>query len=261
VYIADPFPIEIDGRLHLFYEEYRQRDGRGVIGHAELDANLRMLAPSVVLALDVHASYPQVFEHDGAVHMIPETSAAGEVALYRSDLFPKAWRKVATLVRDIPIVDATVFAHEGRWWLLATRSDEGRNVKLFAWHADQLTGPWFEHRHNPIKVDVHSARPAGRTFVHEGELYRPAQDCARTYGARVVLHRVLELAPDAFAEEAVAHVEPDPQGPYPIGLHTFSSAGPVTFVDGKRWRVSPAAWRRNVNQRLRPHASLHPSGS
>ena len=40
-----------------------------------------------------------------------------------------------------------------------------------------------------VKTDVRSARPAGTPFVYQGELYRPAQDCSRTYGGSIVIHR------------------------------------------------------------------------
>jgi hypothetical protein len=65
-------------------------------------------------------------------------------------------------------------------------------------------------------------------------LYRPAQDCSNTYGARVVLNRVLVLTPGAFCEEAAATVDPDPKGRYPGGLHTLSKLGNQTLIDGKR---------------------------
>ena len=79
-----------------------------------------------------------------------------------------------------------------------------------------------------------TSRPAGTPFWVDGALYRPAQDCSSTYGARVQINRILVLTPTDFSEEVVACVEPDSRGLYPRGLHTLSSLGRQTLVDGKR---------------------------
>jgi hypothetical protein len=83
--------------------------------------------------------------------------------------------------------------------------------------------------------------------VHEGVLYRPAQDCSRTYGGALVLNRVTRLTETAFAEEVAVRVEPDRTGPYPDGLHHFVPFGDVTIIDGKRERFdagTAARWAR-----------------
>jgi len=68
--------------------------------------------------------------------------------------------------------------------LFFTDADDGPLTKLRVWFADDLLGSWCPHPGNPVKPDIRSARPAGTPFVHDGALYRPAQDCSRTYGAR-----------------------------------------------------------------------------
>ncbi len=100
------------------------------------------------------------------------------------------------------------------------------------WYADDLLGPWRPHDGNPVKTDVRSSRSAGTPFAHEGHLYRPTQDCSRTYGARVVLNRVNKLTPEEFVEEAVREISPI--APYSDGVHTLSSCGEMTLIDGKR---------------------------
>jgi hypothetical protein len=85
-----------------------------------------------------------------------------------------------------------------------------------------------------VKIDVRSSRPAGAPFRVDGALYRPAQDCSSTYGARVNINRVAALSPTEFREEVAASVEPDARGDYPGGLHTLSRLGGRTLVDGKR---------------------------
>jgi hypothetical protein len=141
------------------------------------------------------------------------------------------------------VVDATVFRHDGRWWLLGSVHDGAdANSRLDAWYADALRGPWTPHPLNPLKCDVRSSRSAGTPFTVDGCLYRPAQDCAHTYGGAVSINRIDELTPSRFVERTVTRIAPDPDGPYPAGLHTICAAGPRTIIDGKREDFSWLAW-------------------
>jgi hypothetical protein len=103
-----------------------------------------------------------------------------------------------------------------------------------------------------VKLDIRSSRPAGTPFEHDGRLFRPAQDCAGSYGAAIVINEVTSLTPDRFSERPVARLTPEPRGPLPDGLHTLSAAGPRTLVDGKRlvWRPGRAL-RRGARRLLR----------
>jgi hypothetical protein len=92
-----------------------------------------------------------------------------------------------------------------------------------------------------VKCDVRSARPGGTPFIVDGILYRPAQDDSATYGGSIVINRVDRLTTETFEETAVARLEPDPDGPYPAGIHTLSAVGGWILVDGKRDRFAPLA--------------------
>jgi hypothetical protein len=239
-FFADPFGAMHDGRFAVLCERFDHRTARGTI--VALTADDRAPIEPVRIGAPVHLSYPFVFEHERRLFCIPEMHEAGEVVLYEAERFPGAWRRVATLVEDA-LLDVTPFRHAGRWWLAASRpAARGANDELHLWHADALTGPWRPHAANPVKLDVRSARPAGTPFVKDGVLYRPAQDCSRGYGGRVVINRVVTLTPRSFREECVAAIEPPRRGRYREGLHTISSVGSMTLVDAKRTVFVPAAF-------------------
>jgi hypothetical protein len=231
---ADPFGLERDGTLHIFFEDFRRDGGRGVISHTAIDAGGAISDPECVLDAGVHASYPFLVEQEGAVFMLPETQAAGRLVLYEAVDFPSRWRPVATLLAGIPVVDASVIEHDGRWWMFATRHDHGHNHSLFAWHAPHVTGPWKPHTANPVKTDARSARSGGTPFISGGRLYRPSQDNSSAYGRRVVVNRVDVLTPTNFSECPVGIIEPRRSSPYPDGLHTITAVGGRTLVDGNR---------------------------
>lgn len=249
-YMADPFGMERDGVVHVFFEEYDQRAGVGSIGHVAIDRHGTISKSESVLNPGVHASYPYVVEQDGQIYMIPETAGAHELVLYAAHDFPYDWRPAATLLSGVPILDASVIERDGRWWMFATRSDRGGNQNLHIWHAPDLLGPWTPHVGNPVKTDARSSRPGGTPFVFGGQLYRPSQDDSLVYGGRLVVNRVDVLTPVGFAEVPAAVVEPPPGSPYPNGLHTLSSAGELTLIDGNRRQRTLKRFARNLAQRL-----------
>ena len=249
-FAADPFGIERDGVLHIFFEDYDQHTARGVIGHLTLAPDGTVSEPEIVLDAGVHASYPYLIEHDGTVFMLPETSAAGELVLYEAVDFPRRWQPATTILPGVPAADATMVEFEGRWWLFATRSDRGANQNLFVWYAAAPTGPWTPHPLNPVKTDARSARPAGTPYVSGGRLHRPSQDNSRVYGGRVIVNEIGILTPDDFAERPVGVVQPWPGSPYQGGLHTLSAVGRRTLIDGNNLHLVRGALRANVESKL-----------
>ena len=239
-FLADPFGIERDGRIDVLCERFSYRESRGHIVSASYGKDWSAEPDGIALRLPVHASYPFLLDEPDGVYCVPETARAGKVSLYRTTDFPRGWQEAAVLLDGFEGVDATVFAWQDRWWLFCTRRGAYEDVELFAWHADDLHGPWTAHRQNPIKSDVRSSRPAGPPFEVDGTLYRPAQDCSRRYGWRVAIARVSRLTPDDFDEDPVAIVEAPPGSPFPDGRHTFAVVGDVVLVDGLR-RVFVAA--------------------
>jgi hypothetical protein len=236
-FVADPFLIERDGVRALFVEEYDYGRDRGVIDAFVLDANDRVVERARVLDLPVHASYPFPLEIDGALHLVPETCAANEVAAYRCVRFPDRWERAFAVMPSFDGVDTTLFEHGGRWWAFCTRYTHGSNVALFAYHAADVRGPWTAHAQNPVVVDVGRARPAGPPFALDGALYRPGQDCSATYGGAVAIARIDVLDPLRYAETVVARVEAPRTGRYRDGLHTVSVRGDTIVLDAKRTYV------------------------
>lgn len=248
---ADPFGVLRDGRLTILCEHFSYRDHRGFIVAIDSMNAAQATRVDIGPVPAVHMSYPLLLQTSERLLCLPEMSAAQEISLYANARFPDRWVKSATLIKDTAIVDATLFQHGEHWWLAGSEvAAFGANCELHLWYAPGIMGPWSAHPGNPVKVDIRSARPAGTPFVHDGFLYRPAQDCAATYGARVMINRVLTLTPHEFREEEAVAVEPERAGPYPSGLHTLSQVGEATLIDGKRFIFVPAEFRRVLLKKL-----------
>jgi hypothetical protein len=243
-FLSDPFGIRKGKTLYVFCEEFDYRAFKGRIVCIRLEDS-QIHPPKAVIEFPFHTSYPYLFENDGRVYCVPETRQAREIAVYSADNFPQTWRKIATLVHDFPGVDPTVFQYDGYWWL--TSAVQGRSgYRLFVWYATHPLGPWHAHEGNPVKENMSSTRPAGTPFVYENDLYRPAQDCSKTYGGRVVLNRVTSLTRSVFREEIAATVGPSTDDYFPHGLHTLSAVADITLVDGKRFIFSATATMRKI---------------
>jgi len=248
---ADPFGVQRNGRLTILCEHLNYRDNRGFIVAIESMSDARYVRVRIGPTPPVHMSYPYLVEGDERMLCIPETSEPQEIALYECERFPDRWIKLANFVTGRAVVDASLFHHGKHWWIAGSEvAPKGANCELHLWYSQSVVGPWHPHPGNPVKIDVRSARPAGTPFIEGGVLYRPAQDCSRTYGGRVIINRVFTLTPLEYHEEAVAQVDPDPAGPYPSGLHTLSKVGNITLIDGKRTRFIPAIIRRVLSKKL-----------
>lgn len=247
-YLADPFGLWRDDRLHVFMESFSYRAGIGHIEVAILDRALAILDQRVVLREPWHLSYPFVFEADGDTWMLPEAHEAGTLWLYRATDFPFAWERVQQIVLDHVPLDASLIWHEGLWWLFYAPADPpaGRLTSLCAAHAERLTGPWHPHPANPILVDPDGLRPGGTPMIIDGLIHLPVQRCTGSYGTGLRFLRFDRLTPARTAATFVSSLAaPAAAAPFTDGCHTLSAAGDVSLIDVKQMRFSApalAAW-------------------
>lgn len=259
-YQADPFAVATHPDV-ILVEEYSHRLRKGWLSSIDLasaDARPRRIASFDRAA---HLSYPFLLSLGKDVFCIPECAQERHVELYRAVEFPDRWQKVARLVVDFAALDSTIARYRGRWWLFCTSADPGGEHKLHAWHARQVHGPWHPHALNPLKLDVRSSRPAGRPFMVDGVLYRPAQDCSSTYGGAITINRVDTLTPTDFSETEAGRIDPAPDGRYPAGLHTVCGLGDRTIIDGKRlvFDLRAALFRSGLLGGISKRPSARPS--
>lgn len=247
-FLADPFAYHTGDQLRIVAEEFDYQRGNGQIVSIPIADDGTTSSPQVDLNTGTHLSYPCTV-HDGEHwYMIPENIEQQRVALYQLEA-DHSWKEVTVIPTGEALIDPTLFQHNKRWWLMGT-STRHADTELIAWHADSLSGPWAPHAANPIKLDPRSSRPAGTPFVHQGVLYRPAQNNTITYGGSVVFNRVDCLTPDHFEETPVREIKPLPDWPFPDGLHTISAAGPWTVIDAKKIKFAPGRIVTKIFQRF-----------
>lgn len=230
---ADPFPLKVDGRYYIFFEEFVNELGRAHISVVEVDETGIVAGPTEVLKLDCHLSYPFVFEWQDDYYMIPESGQRNVVELYRAVSFPFEWRPEKVLLETNRPLDATVVEVDKTWWMFVNVEEEGVAVnwdELHLYYSDSLFGPWKPHARNPIISDVRSARPAGRLFWSNDVLYRPGQDSSLRYGYATTISRIASLSPVAYEEVEVVKILPDWDDNI-AGVHTLNFIEDFTVID------------------------------
>jgi hypothetical protein len=199
--------------------------------------NCREAVP--VLSEDHHLSYPFVFEHKNKYYMVPESADKNSIDLYECVEFPTRWKFKMSLMRDVKAVDTTLFFYGGKWWLftgLAENVGAFPEVELFLFYSDDLfTTRWISHPLNPVISGVASARPAGRLFIKNGKIFRPSQDCSKSYGYGFNINEITCLNEQEYQEKKVAAVKPH-WDPKLIATHTYTQVGELTVIDGLSMR-------------------------
>ncbi|WP_249694781.1 hypothetical protein [Stappia sp. WLB 29] len=268
-YYADPFLWRRDGRLWLFVEEFRYPEQLGRLIAMELGEGLRPGPPvpltMPVLPLREHASYPFLFEADGALYMLPETCSLQALDLYVCDRFPDRWRRVRRIFEQTDAVDSALFRHDGAWWILTCGKplgqDGARTLALYR-SEDLLTGTFEPHPVNAEGIfadgDYGFGRGAGSILRDETGLLRVMQKNLTYYGQGAEVRRITRLDVDGYREEPAERDHPLARlaalaSPHHIALHddvlAFDVRTRVGFVSGLPWigrrlsALDPAAKR------------------
>jgi hypothetical protein len=166
--------------------------------------------------------------------MLPESATANELTLYVSTAFPDRWEKVKTLITDKRIYDATIYRHNGTWFLFCNEKSDDRlssDAYLHIYYSDDLlTSDFQPHPMNPVYRDVRCARPAGALFMHDNKLIRPSQVSAPRYGYGIQLNHITELTKTTFSELPMETIEPAWQHNI-MGMHTINHSDGFSVAD------------------------------
>jgi hypothetical protein len=245
-FVADPFMISVEGTWYMFFEVWNCQSGKGEIGLATSQDGLRWTYQQIVLAEPFHVSYPYVFEWRNNYYLVPESYQAGSVRLYRAVDFPNSWAFVSDLLTGPYFTDASVFRHDGRWWMYVETNPGMKHDTLRLYSADDLPGPWREHPKSPVMSDGHCARPAGRVLCWNDRIIRYAQNCDPVYGAQVLGFEVTDLSGSSYEERELSDsplltgtgVGWNASGMHHVDAHLLADGRWLACVDG--WRAVSA---------------------
>lgn len=207
--VADPFLwVTPEGDWHMFFEVVNtSAEPTAVIGHAASpDGGSTWEYDRVVLAGEIHFTFPYIFEWEGTHYMVPDPwykdSALTLIRLYEAQQFPYEWTDVATIITsENDIHDCILFRWQDRWWAIG-----GDGTDLYAYYSSTLrSDDWTPHDRNPIVPSrPKAARPAGRPFVADDRMIVFYQDCSNQYGDSVHAYEITELSVDNYNDESMS---------------------------------------------------------
>ena len=242
-WLADPFVFEKNGITYLFYEAFDLVEKRGKIGYSIYSEDGSCTTPRIVIDEPFHMSFPNIFECNGEIYIMPETCGDWRVKLYKASSFPNIWEPADILLPDVFACDSILIEEKNRQWLLACEMYHHPPV-------DSYSSCWVKNVLYPMNgravigegVKVcegdYGIRNAGKSFVKEGKLYRVGQDCRyKQYGRGLALFEIESLNPyrekmqwNKDYDELSSHIVCSNKNDI-IGVHTYNSSEHYEIVD------------------------------
>lgn len=226
---ADPFLFVKGDTLYLFYEDKRLW-APGIITMRCTKDGEHWTKPVTVLQEHYHLSFPFVFEEEGKIYMLPETSANHSIRLYRADnnrldsfSFDSCLLKREDDLNQIELdySDSLIYKKDGMFYLFTTYNDGKENI-LELYVSESLRGSYELHPASPVCRNMKYGRMAGPLMEKDNKLYRVAQDCVKRYGDNVHLVEIDELSPTTYREHVVKeNLLPIDQSFYRNGGHQY----------------------------------------
>lgn len=231
VFRADPFGIELNNLLYVFYEEFVYAKGYADIRCAVLNDHLQILEDRPALDTGFHLSFPWVFNYNNQFWMLPEQCCTNTLTLYTSIDFPFVWKPVSVLL-EFPVFDCQLFRYNNQWCMLYSVSGDSENSITHVRFSDSLTDSWMQTPSFSLLSSDRGARAGGSVFTFNDGLYRVTQNCTDRYGGSVILKQIHSLTNSELIENEIREISDI--SPYSVGFHTLSSAGKYTLADRRR---------------------------
>ncbi len=210
---ADPFFFDHQGQRYVFFENFSYMEKRGKISCGRME-NKKLVDVCDVLDLDFHLSYPYIFEENGEIFMMPETSNNRKLMIYKCTKFPDQWEEYNTAFDGEIVFDATFFDDDqNQKWLFVNKMKEttAMDAELYIYKVDSIDLNTIEaHENNPVIISSRTARNGGGFFKYNGHIYRASQyNGDGVYGRGLNLNKITELSLEAYKEETVKTIMPD----------------------------------------------------
>jgi hypothetical protein len=235
---ADPFVLYRDQKYYIFFEEFLNSKNKGHLSVMVVDRNGNHTEPVIIIERDYHLSYPSLFEFQNNLYLIHGTIHNSEsyVELFRCTDFPFGWSYERKLIKNIPLVDTTMFFYDHKWWIFACKAENdgtSQSKELMLYYSENPLGEnWKAHSLNPVISNIKNARPAGQIFQMNGKIIRPAQNCFKVYGNGFSFNEIIKLNENEYEEKQLEFFEPIWKDNM-IGLHTFNYKNGCTVSDAR----------------------------
>lgn len=225
---ADPFPFIWGGKHYIFVEIMRDDNNkRGTIGYTCLEEGEGKFHE--ILLEPFHLSYPNVFEIENRIYMIPETNQANQLRLYEAVSFPNNWKLKKILLEDICCVDTSIYFDVGDIYL-ESYDQIHEKPRLFRLNKDLSL--YEIETGNSIFVEK---RPGGNFIQYDKGVYHALQNCDGSYGKWLHIAKVDSFTEDGLYEKEIGvfklqNINHNARGMF-NRIHTFNRLEDFEVID------------------------------
>lgn len=247
---ADPFVMEYNGTVYIFAELFDYLKRRGRIGYTYLK-NGKWQPWKIVIDETFHMSYPNVFEYNGEIYMVPETSADRTLRLYKAVCFPDSWELERIIAQNVAFVDTTFFYQENELCAITTDISDHpiqRDVLL------RFGADWKIVATEKIMEEKNEfSRCAGNILSCKHGKIRVSQNCDGHYGKALIFSNFREADVLKGLGKIVQQLSPQELAVNKkrnwTGLHTYNATQEYEVVDIERNHYTPVGlWGRLLSK-------------
>lgn len=229
---ADPMVFEHCGNIFIFAELYDYVLRRGIIGYTQFNRNGFSSWKPIIREV-FHMSYPFIFGYDGDIYMLPETSAAGQLRVYRAVHFPDKWELDCIVKDNVQWVDTTIVPSVNGEFVGFTQSLDGKEYKI------RLDSSFHLLDCNELENNSNYYRNGGPIFYYESGQVRVTQDCKEDYGQALFFRSYIGNLDEEISAERVEPTELCFSESLLLdGMHTYSATNSIEVIDVKTRRFN-----------------------
>ena len=255
-WLADPFLFEKGGKVYVFYEAFDLISRKGLIGYSLIDGKRKKIPVHIILDKPYHLSFPNVFEHDGDIYMMPETCENNTVKLFKATSFPEIWEENKLILPEVFACDSIILQDKSKNnYLLVNEMYRGETP------TGNYSSCWVKNvcykLNNSLQVIETGKlvaegdcgiRNAGKSFYADSQLYRIGQNSPnKLYGKGLVLFEVESIEP--YKEKLIWIKDSEVFGKHIIkfeddeiiGVHTYNFSEHYEVIDFsqiRKWRLA-----------------------
>ncbi len=229
---ADPFLIKHEGIQYLFYERYDRKTKKGVIAYRIVNSDYSLGKTHIAIEEDYHLSFPFIFEHNGNLFIIPESSSANCIQIYKAERFPEKWSLYKVIASEFPAVDTIVLNNDYSKVVLHTSVGDSCSVENYILTLDSDFNLIDKKK---IKdFSEYGNRNAGRLIFEEDKIIRVGQNCTNgDYGKGIVFYDAKIIEKETELQAMWLKDFCDSQRDKYCGIHTYNECDGKVAIDMK----------------------------
>jgi len=257
---ADPIIYRVDGKVCLFVEAYNKFTNRGGIAVSILNKDGKFTYPKLIISEPFHMSFPNVFEMEGYVYMLPECSESEQLRIYKMGSSVYEWALCYSQNMHCKLVDSIVVKMDNDYGLLSCELNEENphQTRLIYYSFDHnLPDEPFEQLWQQEDFS-YQVRNGGPLIEKNGQVIRVVQNSTPSQYGKSISLKIVDTISEYGIQEMIRNtitlsdinLKLTPFIYRKWGVHTYSVTGDMEVIDMHVQRFSLGGLLHKVLRRL-----------